>query len=93
MIASGTDIAIVAKRLGHSSVSITADLYAQLIGSASCQAGEKCCRRGVPKNSQCTRSARPRRKTGRGGEYEKPRISMNTGLSLVGLTRFELATP
>jgi integrase len=40
MIASGADIAIVAKRLGHSSVSITADLYAHLIGSASRLAGE-----------------------------------------------------
>jgi integrase len=40
MIASGADIAIVAKRLGHASVSITADLYAHLIGSASRQAGE-----------------------------------------------------
>lgn len=40
LIASGTDVAVVAKRLGHSSVSITSDIYSHLIGSASRQAAE-----------------------------------------------------
>ena len=40
MIAAGTDIAIVSKRLGHSSISITGDIYSHLIGSASREAAE-----------------------------------------------------
>lgn len=40
MIAAGADISVVAKRLGHSSVSITSDIYSHLIGSASRQAAE-----------------------------------------------------
>ncbi|GAA1768471.1 tyrosine-type recombinase/integrase [Agromyces humatus] len=40
MIAAGTDIAIVSKRLGHSSVSITGDICSHLIGSASRHAAE-----------------------------------------------------
>jgi integrase len=41
MIASGTDLAIVSKRLGHSSQSITADIYAHLVGSASRDAANR----------------------------------------------------
>jgi integrase len=41
MIASGTDIAVVAKRLGHSSLQITSDIYGHLIGSASRDAAER----------------------------------------------------
>ena len=40
MIASGADIAVVAKMLGHSSMVITSDLYAHLIGSRARQASE-----------------------------------------------------
>ncbi|WP_448002542.1 tyrosine-type recombinase/integrase [Agromyces bauzanensis] len=40
LLASGTDVAVVAKRLGHSSVSVTGDIYSHLIGSASRQAAE-----------------------------------------------------
>lgn len=40
LIAGGADIAIVSKRLGHSSLSITSDLYTHLIGSASRNAAE-----------------------------------------------------
>jgi integrase len=40
LLASGTDVVLVAKRLGHSSVAITSDIYAHLIGSASRQAAE-----------------------------------------------------
>lgn len=40
MIASGADIAIVAKMLGHSSMVITSDLYTHLIGSRARQASE-----------------------------------------------------
>jgi site-specific recombinase XerD len=39
-IASGADIAVMAKRLGHSSVSITSDIYSHMIGSASREAAE-----------------------------------------------------
>ncbi|PKW25414.1 tyrosine-type recombinase/integrase [Phycicoccus duodecadis] len=35
MIASGANLAVVSKRLGHSSVQVTGDIYAHLIGSAS----------------------------------------------------------
>jgi len=35
MLAAGTDLAIVSKRLGHSSVQVTGDVYAHLVGSAS----------------------------------------------------------
>ena len=41
MIASGTDIAVVSKRLGHSSLQITSDMYGHLIGSASRDAAER----------------------------------------------------
>ncbi|NEN07607.1 site-specific integrase [Diaminobutyricibacter tongyongensis] len=41
MIASGTDIAVVSKRLGHTSVGITSDIYGHLIGSASRDAAER----------------------------------------------------
>ena len=40
MIASGADIAMVAKMLGHSSIVITSDLYTHLIGSRARQASE-----------------------------------------------------
>ncbi|MDQ0275732.1 integrase [Arthrobacter silviterrae] len=40
MIASGVDIAVVSKRLGHSSISITSDIYGHLIGSASRDAAQ-----------------------------------------------------
>lgn len=40
MIAAGTDIAVISKRLGHSSISVTSDIYGSLIGSASRQAAE-----------------------------------------------------
>jgi integrase len=40
LIAAGADIAIVSKRLGHSSLTITSDLYTHLIGSASRNAAE-----------------------------------------------------
>lgn len=35
MLASGANIALVSKRLGHSSVQVTSDVYSHLIGSAS----------------------------------------------------------
>lgn len=41
MIAAEVDIAVVSKRLGHSSISITSDIYGHLIGSASRNAAEK----------------------------------------------------
>ncbi|WP_431279872.1 tyrosine-type recombinase/integrase [Leifsonia poae] len=41
MIAEGVDIAVVSKRLGHSSIGITSDIYGHLIGSASRDAAEK----------------------------------------------------
>jgi integrase len=40
LIASGADIAIVSKRLGHSNLATTSDLYTHLIGSASRNAAE-----------------------------------------------------
>lgn len=40
MIASGADIALVSKRLGHSTIGVTSDIYSHLIGSASRQAAE-----------------------------------------------------
>ena len=38
MIAGGTDIAIPSKLLGHSSISITADIYGHLIGTVASDA-------------------------------------------------------
>jgi integrase len=38
MIAGGTDIAIVSKLCGHSSISITADIYGHLIGTVASDA-------------------------------------------------------
>ncbi len=40
MIASGADIAVISKRRGHSSRSITSDIYGHLLGSASRNAAE-----------------------------------------------------
>ncbi|EIC06301.1 integrase family protein [Microbacterium laevaniformans OR221] len=40
LLASGTDIALVSKRLGHSSISITSDIYTHLIGDAGRRAAE-----------------------------------------------------
>lgn len=40
MIAAEVDIAVVSKRLGHSSISVTSDIYGHLIGSASRNAAE-----------------------------------------------------
>lgn len=41
MIAAGTDLVVVSKRLGHSSVQVTGDIYAHLIGSASRDAANR----------------------------------------------------
>jgi integrase len=38
MISSGADIAITSKSLGHSSISITADVYGHLVGTAASDA-------------------------------------------------------
>jgi len=38
MLADGTDIAIVSKLCGHSSISVTADIYAHLLKGAGHQA-------------------------------------------------------
>lgn len=40
LLASGADIALVSKRLGHSSISITSDIYTHLIGDAARRAAE-----------------------------------------------------
>lgn len=40
MLAAEVDIAVVSKRLGHSSISVTSDIYGHLIGSASRNAAE-----------------------------------------------------
>lgn len=51
MIAAGTDIAVVSKRLGHSSISITSDIYGHLIGSASRNAAENAAALVPPKTA------------------------------------------
>jgi site-specific recombinase XerD len=38
LIASGADIAVVSKLLGHASISITADVYGHLIGTVASDA-------------------------------------------------------
>lgn len=40
LLASGADIALVSKRLGHSSISVTSDIYTHLIGDAARRAAE-----------------------------------------------------
>lgn len=40
LLASGADTALVSKRLGHSSISITSDIYTHLIGDAARRAAE-----------------------------------------------------
>lgn len=40
MLASGTDIAVVSKRLGHSTITLTADTYSHLIGGVGRQAAD-----------------------------------------------------
>ena len=40
LLASGTDIALVSKRLGHSSISITSDTYSHLLEGVGQQAAE-----------------------------------------------------
>ena len=40
MLAGGVDLAIVSKRLGHSTLTITSDLYSHLLGSANLNAAE-----------------------------------------------------
>lgn len=41
LLLGGADIAVVSKMLGHSSVSVTADIYSHLIGSAALDASER----------------------------------------------------
>ncbi|WP_082518928.1 site-specific integrase [Leifsonia sp. Leaf336] len=41
LLSGGADIAVVSKMLGHSSVSVTADIYSHLIGSAALDASER----------------------------------------------------
>jgi integrase len=38
MLASGADIAVVSKLLGHASISITADVYGHLVGTVASDA-------------------------------------------------------
>jgi len=38
MLASGADIAVVSKLLGHASISITADVYGHLVGTVASEA-------------------------------------------------------
>ena len=40
LIAQGVDLAVVSKRLGHSTIAITSDLYSHLLRDANRQAGE-----------------------------------------------------
>ena len=40
ILAGGVDLAIVSKRLGHSTLTITSDLYAHLLGAANLNAAE-----------------------------------------------------
>jgi integrase len=40
MLAGGADIAIVSKRLGHSSIRVTGDIYSHLLGGVGRQAAE-----------------------------------------------------
>lgn len=40
LLASGADIAIVSKRIGHSTIALTSDVYSHLIASASRRAAE-----------------------------------------------------
>jgi integrase len=40
LLAGGADIALVSKRLGHASISITADVYSHLVGDAARRAAE-----------------------------------------------------
>ncbi|HEY8318643.1 MAG TPA: site-specific integrase [Amnibacterium sp.] len=40
MLAGGVDLAIVSKRLGHSTLAITSDLYSHLLGAANLNAAE-----------------------------------------------------
>lgn len=40
MLAGGVDLAIVSKRLGHSTLTITSDLYSHLLGAANLNAAE-----------------------------------------------------
>lgn len=41
LLASGTDVGLVSKMLGHSSVAVTADIYSHLIGHAAREASER----------------------------------------------------
>jgi integrase len=41
MLASGADMVLVSKRMGHSSVSTTADLYSHLVGNVGKESAEK----------------------------------------------------
>jgi integrase len=41
LLAGGADIAVVSKMLGHSSVSVTVDIYSHLIGSAALDASDR----------------------------------------------------
>ncbi|GAB3396828.1 hypothetical protein GCM10027568_31770 [Humibacter soli] len=40
LLASGADIAIVSKRIGHSTIALTSDVYSRLIASASRRVAE-----------------------------------------------------
>ncbi|WP_395729642.1 tyrosine-type recombinase/integrase [Nakamurella sp.] len=60
MLASGTDIAVVSKRLGHSTLSLTADTYSHLIGGIGRQAADAA-EAIVPASAHTLHTSRPQK--------------------------------
>ena len=76
MLAAGVDLALVSKRLGHSSVSITSDIYSHLLEGVGRAAAERAAAL-VPRNRRDQEVTNPASAPGEGGspDGEKPQVT------------------
>jgi hypothetical protein len=89
MLSSGADIAVVSKLAGHSSVSITADIYAHMIGTVAADAANKAAAL-IARTTPTHKIAGLGKSSDSCGQSLLDRESFG---ETVGLARFELATP
>jgi integrase len=75
MLAAGVDLALVSKRLGHSSVSITSDIYSHLLEGVGREAAERAAAL-VPRNRRDQEVTNPASVPGEDGspDGEKPQV-------------------
>jgi Phage integrase family len=93
-LAAGTHLAVVSKRLGHSSVAVTADIYSHPLGSTEHDAANAAAalvpaRPEARAHTQCTHTRLRTRRRRCLHERKAPLTCTDS----VGLTGFEPATP